>query len=198
MCCGKCSYVARRLPAASTYPVRGTRHPRAAGGRLGRVSPVPPPLVALAAALAQRALTRDAPAPTVLRAASAASVAVASIAIASAAASRFRRTGTTLEPMHPDRVSVLVTSGANAVTRNPMYVGVAGILVANAIRKGRWVALVPVVGFVGVVDRLQIRVEEAALRGKFGEQYEAYCRAVPRWLDRRSVQAGRGFLSRGR
>jgi protein-S-isoprenylcysteine O-methyltransferase Ste14 len=117
----------------------------------------------------------------------AAGVTLASTALATASASRFRRAGTTLEPVHPDRATVLVTSGANSLTRNPMYLGLTGLLVANAIRMGSWAALIPVAGFVLVVDRLQITAEESALRAKFGEEYEAYCRAVPRWLGRGSV-----------
>jgi protein-S-isoprenylcysteine O-methyltransferase Ste14 len=99
----------------------------------------------------------------------------------------FRRTGTTLEPFHPDRASVLVTSGVNAVTRNPMYVGLTGLLAANALRKGSWTAVIPLACFVAVIDRTQIAAEEAALRATFGAEYEAYCAAVPRWVDRRSL-----------
>ena len=67
-----------------------------------------------------------------------------------------------------------------------MYVGMAGLLVANAIRRGSWIALAPVAGFVVFIDRLQIEAEESALLEKFGADYEAYREAAPRWLDRRS------------
>jgi protein-S-isoprenylcysteine O-methyltransferase Ste14 len=151
------------------------------------VTRVPPPLVALAAALAQRALTGAAPTPNVGRAAVAATVSLASVSMAGASASQFRRSGTTLEPFQPDHASVLVTTGANSISRNPMYVGMAGLLVANAIWRGSWVALAPVAGFIVLLDRLQIRAEESALLGKFGTEYEAYRLAAPRWLDRRSL-----------
>ena len=36
--------------------------------------------------------------------------------------------------------------------------------------------------FVAVIDRVQIRPEEAALRELFAEEYDAYCRRVRRWL----------------
>jgi protein-S-isoprenylcysteine O-methyltransferase Ste14 len=103
------------------------------------------------------------------------------------AASQFRRQGTTLEPFNPALASVLVTSGANSVSRNPMYVGLAGLLVANAVRLGSWKALVPVAAFTLVIDRFQIPAEESALLANFGADYEAYRAAVPRWLGRRSV-----------
>ena len=44
------------------------------------------------------------------------------------------------------------------------------------------------VDLVAVVDRVQIAAEEAALRERFGDDYEAYLAAVPRWLDLRSFQ----------
>jgi protein-S-isoprenylcysteine O-methyltransferase Ste14 len=150
---------------------------------------IPPPLVALAAAVAQRALTRDASPATTPRAAAAIGVALPSVGMAAASASQFRRTGTTVEPFAPDRTSALVTTGVNSISRNPMYLGMAGLLVANAIRRGAWAALLPAAGFAVVISRLQVAAEESALRTKFGDEYEAYCRAVPRWLDRRSVGA---------
>jgi protein-S-isoprenylcysteine O-methyltransferase Ste14 len=144
--------------------------------------------MALSAAVAQRVLTRDAPALTTHRATAAAAVAVASGSLAVAAARRFRRTGTTVEPFRLDQTSALVTSGANALSRNPMYLGLAGLLVANAIRRGSWLALLPVAGYVTAVSRLQVAAEESALLAKFGEEYRAYRAAVPRWVDHRSLQ----------
>lgn len=114
-------------------------------------------------------------------------VSLASLSLAGASARRFRRSGTTVEPFHPEHASVLVTGGANSVSRNPMYVGLAGLLLAHAVWRGSWAALVPMAGFVVVIDRLQIAAEEAALLEKFGVEYEAYRSASPRWLDRRSL-----------
>jgi protein-S-isoprenylcysteine O-methyltransferase Ste14 len=114
--------------------------------------------------------------------------AAASTVLASASARQFRRRGTTLEPFDPGLASVLVTTGANSITRNPMYVGLAGLLLANAIRRASWTGLLPMVGFVVAIDRLQIAAEEAALRSRFGSDYEAYLVEVPRWLDRRSLR----------
>lgn len=148
---------------------------------------VPPPLVALAAALAQRALTGATPAPSAGRASATTIVSLASVAMAGAAASQFQRSGTTVEPFHPEQATVLVTNGANAISRNPMYVGLAGLLVAHAVWRGSWAALAPVAGFVVFIDRLQIQAEEAALLEKFGAEYEAYRASSPRWLDRRSL-----------
>ena len=141
--------------------------------------------------MAQRALTGRTPAPSLARAGVATSIAVGCGALAGAAASEFRRRGTTVEPIHPDRASALVTTGANSISRNPMYVGMAGLLFAHAVWRGSWVALAPVAGFVGVIDRLQIKAEESALGEKFGTEYADYLDATPRWLDRRSLRSRR-------
>ena len=143
---------------------------------------IPPPVLALTAALVQRALTRGAPPPSAVRTAASVALAAVSGLIASAAARHFTRAGTTLDPSDPTRVSVLVTTGANSVTRNPMYVGLSGLLLAYAIRRGSWTALLPVAAFVVVIDRLQILSEEAALSAHFGIDYEDYRQRVPRWL----------------
>ncbi len=153
-----------------------------------RVMRPPPPLLALAAALAQRAMTRGAKRPSAARAALANLTAAASAALASTAVREFRHQGTTLEPFKPEQASVLVTTGANAVTRNPMYVGLAGLLVAHALRRGSWKALLPVVAFTTVIDRLQIAAEESALLANFGAEYDAYRATVPRWLGPGSVR----------
>jgi protein-S-isoprenylcysteine O-methyltransferase Ste14 len=143
--------------------------------------------VALAAVLTQRALSRTPRPLTTGRVAGVVAISLVSVSLAGAAANQFRRSGTTLEPLHPDQASVLVTSGVNAVSRNPIYVGMAGLVLAHAVWRGSWAALLPLAGFVAFIDRAQIAAEEKALREKFGAEYEAYLTSSPRWLDRRSV-----------
>jgi protein-S-isoprenylcysteine O-methyltransferase Ste14 len=159
---------------------------------------IPPPVLALGAGLAQRALTRDSQPPTVVRAGAAGATAVASLALASASARLFRQSGTTLNPFDPAQASRLVTTGPNAISRNPMYMGLTGLLVSNAILLRSWTAFVPVGVFVLVMDRMQIPSEESALLAHFGADYEAYRAAAPRWLDHRSVEFGFGSTSRSK
>jgi protein-S-isoprenylcysteine O-methyltransferase Ste14 len=40
-----------------------------------------------------------------------------------AVAVAFRRAKTTVNPLHPEKASALVTTGLYRITRNPMYVG---------------------------------------------------------------------------
>ena len=148
---------------------------------------LPPPVLALGAAVAQRALTPGSPPPTAVRSVAAALVGSGSAGLMVASALLFRRRSTTVDPFHPERTTALVTSGANALTRNPMYVGMAGLLVAHSLVRGRPVALLPVGAFVAVIDRWQIPAEEEALSAQFEKDYEAYRSRTPRWLGARSL-----------
>lgn len=132
-------------------------------------------------------MTTGTPRPSATRAVVATAVAGASVGLAAASARQFRRQGTTVEPFEPARATVLVTTGVNSISRNPMYVGMAGVLVAHAVSLGSWRALLPVAAFTAYIDRVQIAAEEPALLANFGADYEAYQASVPRWLDRRSV-----------
>jgi protein-S-isoprenylcysteine O-methyltransferase Ste14 len=143
----------------------------------------------VAAGVVQRAFPGRGTSPS--RTGVAIGLAAASIATAGAASRRFRRMGTTVLPFHPEEASALVTTGPNAVSRNPMYVGMSGLLVAHAVYRGSWAALAPAAAFVAIIDVYQVRFEEAALRERFGDVYDAYSRAVPRWLDGRSLRATR-------
>jgi protein-S-isoprenylcysteine O-methyltransferase Ste14 len=124
-----------------------------------------------------------------LRTVVAGGLAVASTTLAGASSYSFRREGTTVLPFHPEQTSSLVTTGVHALTRNPMYVGMAGLLFAQVAYRGSWTALAPAAAFVAAIDVYQVRFEEAALRERFGDVYDAYSRAVPRWLDGRSLRA---------
>lgn len=155
---------------------------------------IPPPLLMVAAAVVQRALPGRARSP--VRSVVAGGLVAASGALAGTTVRSFRRKGTTVEPFHPEQASALVTTGSNAVSRNPMYVGLVGLLVAHAVHRGSWSALLPVAAFVAVVDGYQVRFEERALREKFGAEYDAYCERVPRWLDGRSLRALRDLAAR--
>ncbi len=141
----------------------------------------PPAALAAATAVSQRLLGASRP-PRPARTAAAGLVGAASAGLITAAVGEFCRTRTTVNPLEPSTATALVTTGANAISRNPMYVGMAGLLAAHALLRGRWAALLPVAAFVAVLDRGQIAAEEAALRERFPEEYAAYSARVPRWV----------------
>ncbi len=143
---------------------------------------VPPLALVAGAGLAQRVMTRPArklgAVPRVLAVATGG----ASAAFALSSVREFRRGQTTVNPMSPDQATALVTGGPHRISRNPMYVGMAGALAAQAVLRGRWMGVLPVVAFVAVIDRVQIPAEEAALTENFGATYATYAAEVPRWL----------------
>ena len=94
----------------------------------------------------------------------------------------FRSKHTTLDPMHPEKVNQLVTNGIYRYTRNPMYLGMAMILVAGLIRLGNPVGILGLLFFVSYITKFQIKPEEEALRRLIREDYLAYCRQVRRWI----------------
>ena len=78
----------------------------------------------------------------------------------------------------------LVIGGAYRYVRNPMYIAVAAVIVGQALLFGQVVLLVYAVVFVAAVTAFVRGYEEPTLAGQFGEEYEAYMRAVPRWRPR--------------
>ena len=160
------------------------------GAEMQMQTRVPPLAVAAGAALGQLLVARSTPRRTA-RTVTATALATASAALLASSVRAFRRSNTSVNPLEPAVASTLVTGGPNRLTRNPMYLGMAGLLAAHAIARGRTAALLPVAGFIAYIDRLQVAPEEAALRAQFGEDYAAYVHDVPRWLDLRTLRAVR-------
>ena len=94
----------------------------------------------------------------------------------------FRQARTTVDPLHPERASSMVTSGIYRWTRNPMYLGFVLLLLAYAVKLSNPVVLVWLPVFVWYMNRFQIIPEEQALKRLFGDQYLHYCRQVRRWI----------------
>jgi protein-S-isoprenylcysteine O-methyltransferase Ste14 len=107
---------------------------------------------------------------------------VLGLAIVAVSLRSFARAGTTPNPLRPRNATELVTSGAYALSRNPMYVGDAVALVGIAVWLGSLPSLLPIAAFVVYIDRVQIAAEEEAMTEKFGDRYADYRRQVRRWL----------------
>jgi protein-S-isoprenylcysteine O-methyltransferase Ste14 len=93
---------------------------------------------------------------------------------------QFKTHETTVKPFQ--RSSALVTGFPFSISRNPMYLGMALLLLGVALLLGTVTALVPVVIFPFVVDRVFIRVEERMLAETFGREWEEYRARVRRWI----------------
>lgn len=95
---------------------------------------------------------------------------------------KFSQEKTTINPLDPEQASELVISGLYRLTRNPMYLGLALILLGYAAYLQNLAALVGPIVFLFTMTYLQIKPEEAALTKKFGLQYDDYRHHVRRWL----------------
>ncbi|HEX7183317.1 MAG TPA: isoprenylcysteine carboxylmethyltransferase family protein [Thermoanaerobaculia bacterium] len=85
----------------------------------------------------------------------------------------------TLAPVDPPRL--LVVRGLYRFTRNPMYNGVLAVLLGEAWLF-RSTALLSYAALMFIIFHLVVVVyEEPSLESRFGESYQAYRRAVPRW-----------------
>jgi len=91
-------------------------------------------------------------------------------------------------PSSTDEPDDLVTGGAYAYTRNPMYVAVLLVVIGQALRYRSLSVCWWAVGcWIGFHNRV-IRYEEPHLAEKHGSAYERYRERVPRWLPRRRTR----------
>jgi len=146
---------------------------------------IPPPAVALLIAAAMWGVSLAAPmafVPEHVRLLAAITIALAGVATAISGVIAFRRAKTTVNPLKPETSSSLVTSGIYRLTRNPMYVGLAVLLLGWAVfLTSAWTLPGPLV-FALYMTRFQIMPEERVLMGLFGATYSEYQARVRRWL----------------
>lgn len=83
----------------------------------------------------------------------------------------------------------LARGGAYAVTRNPMYLGGVAMQAGWAILFGSVPVAEACAVYLTTMSAAGVPFEERLLHKRFGESYDAYRRAVPRWLP---WAAGRG------
>jgi protein-S-isoprenylcysteine O-methyltransferase Ste14 len=145
--------------------------------------PVPPPLfflAGLAAGWLLQPLLPRAPFPAFAARVLAPLLGLAGAALIVWALVAFRRHRTSVDPRKPTRA--VVSNGPYRFTRNPIYLSLALLTAALALRMNLPgpLLLLPVV--LVVVDRAVIAREERYLERKFGEEYRAYKSRVRRWL----------------
>jgi protein-S-isoprenylcysteine O-methyltransferase Ste14 len=96
------------------------------------------------------------------------------------AAGLFRKRGTTIIPFQVS--SELVQEGPYRWTRNPMYLGMLGILSGTAWMLGSATPWLLVFTFLWWISTRFIAIEERMLGARFGESYRDYQKRVRRWL----------------
>lgn len=92
----------------------------------------------------------------------------------------FGRAGTNIVPFQ--EATALVTSGFYRTTRNPMYLGMALMLIGGALTAGSLGAFLPIPLFVLVIHYQFILGEEQFLEDAFGDDYLEYKHKVRRWI----------------
>jgi len=109
-----------------------------------------------------------------------AALAAAGVAWVAWARACFRNAGTPVRPADAPRV--LVDHGPFAFGRNPMYLGIAAGLSGGALALGVPLLALAAAAFLGVVARVHVPHEEAALKRAFGGWYSDYAAQVRRWI----------------
>lgn len=94
----------------------------------------------------------------------------------------FVKAGGTPIPIAP--TEHLVVTGFNRYVRNPMYVGLLGAIIGQALLFGNFRLLIYAAAAWLVPAAFVHWYEEPTLARRFGAEYEEYRRAVPAWLPR--------------
>ncbi len=86
---------------------------------------------------------------------------------------------------HPKR---LVVRGLYRYVRNPMYLGVLGVLLGEALFFQLPVLVAYTAAWWFAFHLFVVSYEEPTLRAKFGAEYERYAASVGRWLPGRAYE----------
>ena len=160
-----------------------TRQEGPVQARGARVFPIPPPLYYGAAFATGMILQRVVPLEVPGRPATAfvgAVILAAGLALDIAGVAAVIAHHTTIVPHRP--VSELIITGIYRVSRNPMYTGLAVVVVGGALLAGTgWPLLLLPLALLAVT-KLAIEPEEAYLAERYGSTYSEYRRRVRRWL----------------
>jgi protein-S-isoprenylcysteine O-methyltransferase Ste14 len=90
----------------------------------------------------------------------------------------------TLAPWDPPRH--LVVEGPYRHVRNPMITAVLAVLTGAAVLFGSPALLIWCAAFLAINWAYFVGYEEPGLERRFGDEYRAYRRNVPRWIPRRT------------
>lgn len=93
---------------------------------------------------------------------------------------KFHQKNTTVKPyLNPTE---LITTGPFQLSRHPMYLGMASVLLGVAINHGTISTFIPPIIFIVLMEVLFIPLEETNLINVFGEEYLDYKQKVRRWI----------------
>ena len=87
-------------------------------------------------------------------------------------------------PAHLDPPKKLIVNGLYRYVRNPIYLGALLVLLGYILWFGSGLIVIYFLMFLMAYQILITLIEEPILRNTFGQDYEEYCRRVPRWIPR--------------
>lgn len=77
-----------------------------------------------------------------------------------------------------------VPRGPYRFVRNPMYVGGISVLIGLSLQAHSPATTLMALAVFILVHTFVLVFEEPDLRKRFGQEYESYCKTVPRWVPR--------------
>lgn len=98
------------------------------------------------------------------------------------AVASFKRYKTTVNPLQPSKATHLVISGIFRFTRNPMYLGMALVLLSLSFKFNLLGGLIVTVFFIMFITKFQIIPEEEAMLSLFQDEFEIYKENTRRWI----------------
>ena len=98
------------------------------------------------------------------------------------AVASFKKYKTTVNPLQPSKASYLVISGIFRFTRNPMYLGMALILLSLSFKFNLLGGILVTALFIMFITRFQIIPEEDAMLSLFRDEFKTYKENTRRWI----------------
>ena len=92
----------------------------------------------------------------------------------------FKSKETTIIPFQES--SYLLTEGIFNYSRNPIYLGMMISLLGLWLFLGSLTPILVIPAFIWLIQEKFIKQEEAMLKDKFGDEYQAYIATVRRWI----------------
>jgi protein-S-isoprenylcysteine O-methyltransferase Ste14 len=92
----------------------------------------------------------------------------------------FKKLNTTVKP--DQKPSVLIDCGPFKISRNPMYLGMALLLIGAGILMGSVTAFIGAIFFVAAMEISFIPDEEKIMLEAFDERFKNYKKNVRRWI----------------
>ena len=86
----------------------------------------------------------------------------------------------TPSPIAPTKF--LVTTALHRYIRNPMYIGVALVILGESVMFRSLHLALYAAAMLTIAHLFVVLYEEPTLRRQFGESYDEYVRTVPRWI----------------